>query len=340
MSRKPGAVSQSTAQAPSQSTPRSIKPRDAPGSLIVEISARPASPNTGLGESEHPNKGRSTPGSSGNTSIKTYSKKSSRLSRPPIKGLNDRKQVDLRDVSIDSVEADATTSPSLPQPSGRLNRGASPDRIDVDDLAVDDPPPAKVLSDLTGAKRPRPAHLVSQRPVKRTKAKSPEEPDELQIVQQRRRKQSAKTTEILDDSEGESTSRGDIKSSYFVTPPRTTFKSDHLSSGVLRAASGNHFYIAEQDQRGPVFLQPKPERPWILMATDENGRKLDDLSWMDIDLKTGRLLFHPGNSFIQVKRSSSKDHPASVVFRFRYLEDAELVSRQSLSFNQAEQKDE
>ncbi|KAL2207542.1 hypothetical protein CC79DRAFT_754000 [Sarocladium strictum] len=340
MSRKPGAMSQSTAQAPSQSTPRSIKPRDAHGSLIVEISARPASPSSGLGESDLPNKGRNTPGSSGNTSKMTYSKKSSRLIRPPIKGLNDRKQMNLRNLSIDSVEADATAPSSLSQSRERLKRGASPDRIDVDDLAVDNPSPAKVLSDLTGAKRPRPAHLVSQRQAKRTKAQSPEEPDELQIVHQRRHKRSVKSAEILDDSEGESTSRDDIKSSYFVTPPRLSSKCDHLNSGVLKAAAGNHFFIAAEDQRGPVFLQPKPERPWVLVATDENGRKQDDLAWMDIDLKTGHLSFHPDNRFIQVKRSSSKDHPASVAFQFRYLEDAELVSRRSLSFNQAEQKDD
>jgi hypothetical protein len=240
------------------------------------------------------------------------------------------------------VEDDDRAFSQPAKESNRQKRNASPDVIAVDDLAEADPPPANIISDLTTAKRPRPAQLLSRRPekrAKRTKAASPEEPDELQVAQERARVTRTKRLEDVEDDEEDGHSRSDITSSYFTSPTRRTGSTGASVLKVTKAAAGNNCYLADGDQRGPVRLRADFDKPWLLRAVGSNDHIIEDLTWMDINLRAIQSLLYSDSCHVQVKQSMTPNHPSPVVFQFDSSADVvNLVSNRNFSPRRAELK--
>ncbi|KAK0383437.1 hypothetical protein NLU13_9348 [Sarocladium strictum] len=341
MSSRPAGASRPSVHTSNQPSSRSKRLRElGPSSVSSEVS--PTTISSELGANSSTSRPQSKDLTPSNKRQKTYSRRNADRPRPAVRHPDDRQQRRGRALTIDSVEDDNVRYPRSTHDSPRRKRSASPDVIAVDDSDPHDPPPANVMSDLTGAKRPRPAQLLSHREekrVKRSKAQPFDEPDELQIVHQRNRTSQITKSESIEDTNSDDHSKADLKSTYFTSPKKQE-KPNVTSFRVRKAASGNSYFAADEDQRGSVFLRSDPESPWILTAVDSDNHRLKDLEWMGINFHAVHQLFYSDCTHVQIRRSLTPVHSPTIVFQFDSITDAaRLVTYQQFSPCEAEMKD-
>ncbi|GAO19523.1 hypothetical protein UVI_02040620 [Ustilaginoidea virens] len=169
-----------------------------------------------------------------------------------------------------------------------------------------DPPPAKIRSDIfsSGSKRPRPAHFASSPGpfVKRPRASQPIESIESEDELSKDGGPGGQgATSIILASPRQRSSRGDIQPTQFLKPQPARNKAygDIPRINIKKAVSGKHFRSVNDERHEELFLQQASTGSGSLLpqSTSKDDSSLD---WMRIDVNNVTSVQHAGSRSLYV----------------------------------------